>query len=135
MLSPVRKNTLYIKLKLIQNNYFTDHMKNRYKGIYNEVFKDCEGYNNKEFEKNIISIDSQLDQLDKMEGEIPTIKNKNKNELKKIKQKKNKSRSVDDNFGKKDINNIKEKLIRGNMENEVEDFLKDNSYRFDKVKS
>ena len=59
------------------------------------------------------------------------IENKNKEEFKISKRTKNGKININGNKEKKDINSIKEKFYKGNMENEIENFLENNNYMFD----
>ena len=128
-----RRNTLYKNIQSIENKYFIQHMKNNYEDLCNDVLKSCNDFNNEVFKKEIISIDSKLDQMD---VGVP-IENKNNEKFKrnKNKQTKNGFININDNMKKKDINDIKKEFYRGNMENEIENFLENNSFTFDKTNS
>ena len=128
-----RRNTLYKNIQSIENKYFIQHMKNNYEDLCNDVLKSCNDFNNEVFKKEIISIDSKLDQMD---VGVP-IENKNNEKFKRNKQTKNKNGfiNINDNMKKKDINDIKKEFYRGNMENEIENFLENNSFTFDKTNS
>ena len=128
-----RRNTLYKNIQSIENKYFIEHMKNNYEDLCNDVLKSCNDFNNEVFKKEIISIDSKLDQMD---VGVP-IENKNNEKFKrnKNKQTKNGFININDNMKKKDINDIKKEFYKGNMENEIENFLENNSFTFDKTNS
>ena len=128
-----RRNTLYKNIQSIENKYFIQHMKNNYEDLCNDVLKSCNDFNNEVFKKEIISIDSKLDQMD---VGVP-IENKNNEKFKrnKNKQTKNGFININDNMKKKDINDIKKEFYKGNMENEIENFLENNSFTFDKTNS